>query len=405
MWPKDPSSLLHKGEATRRASFLELFFDLVLVFALTRVVARAVEDLTGRAAIHQPEAVFAGAAKTVFLLLTLWAVWQSTAWTTSRYDPYQPLVQLIVLVTLVASMVMGVAAPRAFSTDADLFVAGYLIAQLSRPLLLAIALRGHERQRLELRMLITHSAMASLWILGVFFAWSGTRLVFWLPALGIEYVAYRSGWPVPGLGRSVPDSGPIAGEHLAERYQQFFLVALGEAVLVTGLTYANGQRNPASAAAFTVTIAMSILIWRIYFYRAGQILAEAVRQSRRPARIGSSAADSHLLITSGVIITAIGFELAITHPTGHTPVPWLVVILGGPVVYLVGRSRFEHEVFNRVSPSRLVAIGLLLTLIPALLWAPPLVALASAGLVLTGVALADARRARGKPPEPPAPPM
>ena len=405
MLPRDPSTLLHKGEATRRASFLELFFDLVFVFALTRVVARAAEDLTGRADIHHVEAVFAGAAKTLFLLLALWSVWHGSAWTTSRYDPYQPVVQSTVLIALVASMVMGVAIPRAFSTNAVAFVAGYLIAQLSRSLLLAIALRGQEQQRLELRIFITYSATAILWAVGLIFAWSGARLLFWLPALAIEYLANRFGWPVPGLGRSAPHTWSIAGEHLAERYQQFFLVALGEAVLVTGLTYATGTRNPASTVAFAVTIAVSVLLWRIYFYRAGQIFAEAVRQSRHPAHIGSSAADSHLLITIGVITAAIGYELAIAHPTGHTPIAWLVVILGGPALYLVGRSRFEYEVFSRVSPSRLVAIGLLLALFPALLWAPPLAVLTAAALVLTGVALADARRARGKPPEPPAPPM
>ncbi|TCB90072.1 low temperature requirement protein A [Micromonospora zingiberis] len=405
MLPRDPARLLHKGEASQRASFLELFFDLVFVFALTRVVARAAEDLTGRAAIDQPAAVLVGATKVLFLLLALWSVWHGTAWTTSRYDPYQPMVQATVLIALVAGMVMGVAIPRAFSINAEAFVAGYLVAQLGRSLLLAIALRGHVQQRLEVRMLITYAATAVLWILGLIFAWVGTRLLFWLPALVIEYLANRFGWPVPGLGRSAPHTWSIAGEHLAERYQQFFLVALGEAILVTGLTYAAGGRSPASTFAFALTLTISIVIWRIYFYRAGQIFADALARSRRPAHIGTSAADSHLLIIIGVITTAIGFELAITHPTEHAPLPWLAVILGGPALFMVGRSRFEYEVFNRVSPSRLVAIGLLLVLVPALLRTPTLVALAASATVLTGVALADARRAWGKPPEPPAPPI
>ncbi|WP_433531118.1 hypothetical protein ACQPYA_03080 [Micromonospora sp. CA-263727] len=74
------------------------------------------------------------------------------------------------------------------------------------------------------------------------------------------------------------------------------------------------------------------------------------------------------------------------------------MILSGPALYLVGRSRFEYEVFNRVSPSRMIAIGLLLALIPALLRAPPLAALTAAGLILAAVAVADAQRARGNPP-------
>ncbi|MFB9237068.1 low temperature requirement protein A [Plantactinospora siamensis] len=398
--------LLHKGEATRRASFLELFFDLVFVFALTRVVARAVEDLTTDRGVTDWRTIVAGGAKTALLLLALWAVWQGTAWTTSRYDPYQPVVQIIVIIALGASMVMGVAIPRAFGpSGGPAFAAAYVTAQLSRPALLAFALRGSGRQRLKVRMLITYAVTAVLWILGVVVAQSWVRWLIWTGALGIEYLGSRTGWPVPGLGRSAASKWSIAAEHLAERYQQFFLVALGEAVLVTGLTYSNHALRPSTMVAFAVALTTSVLIWRIYFYRAGRILAEAVSQSRQPAQIGRSSADSHLLMMGGVVTTAIGYELTIAHPTGHAPPVWLVVILGGPALYMVGRSRFEHEVFARVSPSRLVAIGVLAALVPALLWAPTLLVLAAACLVLGGVAVADARRAWGKPPEPPAPPV
>ncbi|MFC7549017.1 low temperature requirement protein A [Plantactinospora sp. GCM10030261] len=405
MRPGDPTKLLHKGEATRRASFLELFFDLVFVFALTRVVARAVEDLTAEPGYSQVAEVAGDAAKTALVLLALWSVWQGTAWTTSRYDPYHPIVQLSVLIALVSSMVMGVGIPRAFVEGGAVFLAGYLTAQLSRPLLLSMTLPAGERRRLKLRMLITHSVTAVPWVLGYLFTEGSERAIVWTGALGIEYLANRFGWPVPGLGRSTAAKWSIAGEHLAERYQQFFLVALGEAVLVTGLTYVDGTRGPAPTTAFAVALGTSILLWRIYFYRAGQILAEAVGASRHPARIGRSAADSHLLMMAGLVTTAIGYELTIAHPSGHTPPAWIGVILGGPALYLIGRSRFEREVFNRISPSRLIALATLGVLFPALLWAPPLVVLTAAGTVLAAVAAVDARRAWGKPPEPPAPPI
>ncbi|MFU8854694.1 low temperature requirement protein A [Micromonospora sp. SL1-18] len=300
----DPRRLLPKGESTGRASFLELFFDLAFVFALTQVVSRGVDGLIRARGVHDFGINVVSAAKVIFLLLALWAVWQGTAWTTSRYDPYHPTVQLVVLIALVASLVMGVGTLRAFGGAGATFVAGYVIAQVSRPLLLAIALRGDERQRLKVRMLITYAATAVLWILGVLLAGSGARLFFWGPALAIEYLANRFGWPVPGLGRSAPARWSIAGAHLAERYQQFFLVALGEVVLVTGLTYVSEGRSLASTVAFAVAVGKSILIWRIYFYRAGQILAEAVQASPTPARIGQSAADSHMIMIAGVIVRA-----------------------------------------------------------------------------------------------------
>ncbi|MCZ7437319.1 low temperature requirement protein A [Micromonospora sp. WMMC241] len=399
------SRLLHKGEATRHASFLELFFDLVFVFALTRVVARAVDDLSTRSGANDPRTIVADGLKTTFLLLALWAVWQGTAWTTSQYDPYQPVIQVIVLIALASSMVMAVAIRRQLEPAALAFAAGYVTAQMSRPLLLAFALRGTDRQRLKVRMLMTCAATGVVWLAAAALARGWVLGLLWATALAIEYLAGRSGWPVPGLGRSTASEWGIAGEHLADRYQQFFLVALGESVLAMGLAYKAHPETPMRMLAFGMALATSVLIWRIYFYRAGRILAEAVAQSRQPARIGRSAAESHMLMVAGVITSAVGYELALLRPTGHIPPVWIIVILGGPALYIVGRSRFEHEVFNRVSPSRLVAFVLLVALIPTLLWAPSLIVLGAAGIVLCGVAVADVRRAWGRPLESPSPPV
>ncbi len=77
------------ASAPGRATFLELFFDLVFVFALTRISTRAFEDLTDAPGREHGWSAVTGSGKTLLLLLALWAVWQGTAWTTSRYDPYR----------------------------------------------------------------------------------------------------------------------------------------------------------------------------------------------------------------------------------------------------------------------------------------------------------------------------
>ncbi|MDG4799910.1 low temperature requirement protein A [Micromonospora sp. WMMD980] len=107
----------------------------------------------------------------------------------------------------------------------------------------------------------------------------------------------------------------------------------------------------------------------------------------------------------GVVAAAIGYELAIEHPTGHNELPWLAMVLGGPALFLAGRVRFEYEVFGRVSPSRLVAIAALLLPAPLLVRAAPLVGAIWAVPVLAAVAVADVRRAWGRPPEDPATPF
>ncbi|MFF0658019.1 low temperature requirement protein A [Micromonospora tulbaghiae] len=393
----EPAALRSSGGGPDRATFLELFFDLVYVFALTRISARAFEDLvleggqTGWSAVT-------GGGKTLLLLLALWGVWQGTAWTTSRYDPHHLWLQVIVITALISAMVMGVAIPRAFSHSGLLFATAYVVAQVTRPAILVLVLHKQQYRRLKLRMLITFCATGVLWLTGALLP-VNARVVLWSTALLLEYLAARFGWPVPGLGRSTVSRWDIQGEHLAERYQQIFLVALGETILLAGLSFTRSPTSPGMVTAFAVALATSVLLWRIYVQRAGQILGEAVTRAAHPATIGRSAADTHLVMVIGVVATAIGYELVIEHPAGHNELPWLAVILGGPALFLAGRARFEYEVFGRVSPSRLVGIAALLLPVPLLVRLAPLVAAALAAVVLTAVAVADARRAWGRPPE------
>ncbi|MEV0807624.1 low temperature requirement protein A [Micromonospora sp. NPDC050200] len=395
---------LPAADDPQRATFLELFFDLMYVFALTRISFRAFEDLALEPGGSEGWSPVTGGGKTLLLVLALWAVWQGTAWATSRYDPHRGWLQVIVITALVSSLVMGVAIPRAFTQTGLAFALAYVVAQVSRPGILLLALGRHRDRRLQLRMLIVLCATGVLWLTGALLP-TNARVAVWALALVLEYLAARFGWPVPGLGRSTVSRWRVAAEHLAERYQQFFLVALGETILVSGLAYSGGGFEPARTAAFAVSIMTSVLLWRIYVQRAGQILAEAVTKSRHPASTGRSAADTHLVMVVGLVATAIGYQLTVEHPLRHPEAAWVALILGGPLVFLLGRARFEYEVFGRVSPSRWVASGVLLALVPVLLHTAPLVIATLASVVLAGVAVADARRARGKPPEEASPPL
>ncbi|MEU4480183.1 low temperature requirement protein A [Micromonospora sp. NPDC023966] len=399
----EPAALVGPEGGPNRATFLELFFDLVFVFALTRVSARAFEDLALEGG-KTSWTFLTGGGKTLLLLLALWAVWQGTAWTTSRYDPYHIGLQTIVIIALVGSVVMGVAIPRAFSSTGLAFAVAYVVVQVSRPAILLLTLRRLQHRRLKLRMLITFSVTGVLWLAGALLP-TGPRVTLWTLALLLEYLASRFGWPVPGLGRSTVSRWDIHGEHLAERYQQFFLVALGETILIAGLAYSRAPGSATRTAAFAAALLTTVLFWRIYVQRAGRILGEAVTRAAHPATIGRSAADTHLVMVIGVVATAIGYELVNEHPTGHNEVGWLAMILGGPALFLLGRARFEYEVFGRVSPSRWIAALLLVLLMPLLKPVVPLAAAIAAALVLLGVAVADARRAWGRPPEAAAPPF
>ncbi|SCL22051.1 Low temperature requirement protein LtrA [Micromonospora rhizosphaerae] len=389
-----------RGKMTSpRATFLELFFDVAFVFALTRVSNRLVQDFTVERRTFLPEA-----GQTLLLLLALWFVWSLTTWTTSRYNPEQPVLQLVVAGSMFGGMVMAVSLPEAFDTRGLSFALGYVAVQVGRPLVITVVMRHHRERHIARRNLVWAAVSAVPWIAGGLVQ-DEARGVLWTVAVIIDYGAGRLGWPLPGRGRSPASSWTVTGEHLAERFQQFIIIALGEMILISGFTFSGSEFDGAQWVAFAITFATTALLWRIYFYRAGTVLADAVAASPRPGRLAESATYTHLTMVGGIVASAVGYELVIAHPGGHTDPAWLWVIIGGPALFVLGRTRFEYEVFGRVSRSRLIGLAVLVAIVPLVAGLPPLAVAAATSAVVAGMGLVDALRARGRPEERPAPPM
>src|ERR1700754_2998810 len=136
------ADLLRERGDPQQATFLELFFDLVFVFALTRVSQRLIQDVTSGGSIALEEA-----GETLLLLLALWMVWFATALITDLYDPQRPEIQLVVVATMLGSLVMAVAVLGAFDHLALVFAGAYVSIHIGRGLYFVPALRGHEAQR------------------------------------------------------------------------------------------------------------------------------------------------------------------------------------------------------------------------------------------------------------------
>ncbi|MGC5329366.1 low temperature requirement protein A [Micromonospora sp. DT62] len=385
--------LLRPEDSSPRATFLELFFDLVFVFALTRVSLRLVD-----AAGDPFGELILDIVRTGALFLALWLLWSITVWVTSRYEPERAVIQFVVVGSMFGAMVMAVALPRAFEERALSFVLGYLAVMVGRPLVMAVALRHHPRRTVPLRLGTWAIMGAAPWLAGAF-APEHLRLPLWVLALAVDGFGLVLGWPLPRLGPARASGWLIAGEHLADRYQQIFLISLGESILVIGLTYSGVDFTADRAGAFAIAFVTTALLWRIYFHRAGHLLAEALRVARAPGRLGASVAGTHLAIVVGVLSTAVGYELVIDHPYGRIDPAWLAFVVGGPALFLAARARFEYEIFGRLSWSRVGGLLALLLLTPMLTLAPPMGALTLVAAVLAGVAVADAWRSRGRAPE------
>ncbi|MGI5211755.1 low temperature requirement protein A [Plantactinospora sp. CA-290183] len=83
--------------------------------------------------------------------------------------------------------------------------------------------------------------------------------------------------------------GVLAAEHLAERYQQFLLIALGEAIFVIGLAFSGSRFHTGQTAGFALALALAstVLLWRIYFHLAGRVLGAAISRSRNTFRLAT----------------------------------------------------------------------------------------------------------------------
>ncbi|MFE9202853.1 low temperature requirement protein A [Micromonospora sp. NPDC007230] len=81
------TNLLRKRGSPQRPTFLELFFDLVYVFALTRIVNELVLDYTTGRVAETLTTTLSENGETLLLFLAIWWIWTQTAWMTSRFDP------------------------------------------------------------------------------------------------------------------------------------------------------------------------------------------------------------------------------------------------------------------------------------------------------------------------------
>ena len=374
------------GEESNRVTFVELFFDLVFVFAVTQLSHSLAEHLTPL-----------GTLQTALLLMAVWWAWIDTSWVTNWLDPEKTPVRLLLFVLMLTGLVLSASLPKAFDSRAMAFAFAYAFMQVGRSLFMLWALkeRSPGNYRNFQRIGAWQTVAAALWIAGAF-ADGGTRLWLWGLALLLETLAPAVGFWTPGLGRSTTEDWDVEGSHMAERCGLFIIIALGELVLVTGAKFANLPWNAPTVAAFAVSFIGSVAMWWIYFNIGAETASRRISRSRDPGRLARFAYTYlHVLLVAGIIVAAVGDELVLAHPTGHTEVGMAAVLLGGPALYLLGNLLFKRATADRPALSHLVGLGLLALLVPVSSGLQPLVLGALTTLVLVVVAVWETLSLRG----------
>jgi low temperature requirement protein LtrA len=359
------------GSTGPRVTTVELFFDLVYVFAVTQLSHFLLEHLTLR-----------GALETLILFLAVWWAWNYTAWATNWIDPDRPKVRVLMLVLMLISLIMSSKIPRAFSDEALGFAIAYVLLQTVRSAFVVMALKGQRMARNYAQLLARSGIAGVVWIVGAL-AHGDARLLLWVVALAIDYAAPIHGFVLPVVGRTPTQDWTLAGGHLAERNQLFVLIALGESILAIGATFSALTAHASIVIAFIVGFALTASLWWLYFVREAEEGARTIAASGDPTRVGRAAyAYGHGVMVAGIIVTAVAIDLTIDHPTGSTTTAEAAVILGGPALYLVGNAIFNLALSSRLPWSRIIGIGALALLIPLALATGPLLLSIAATIVI-----------------------
>ena len=345
-----------------RVGFVELFFDLVFVFAVTQLSHHLVNHPT-----------LEGALQTGLLLLAVWTVWVYTTWVTNWIDCERTAPRLMLFGMMAGGLVMSAALPGAFEERGIYFAVAYAAMQVARTIFMLYALKdGPANERANFRRILVWLATGSaLWIIGGL-SEGASRWTFWIIAVLVDLGGPWAGFRVPGMGRSTTADWSIDPEHMAERCGLFIIIALGESIIVTGATFAGISWSPEVWLAFGSALLSAIAMWWIYFVIGAEVAKDAFAHHADPGRVARAAYTyAHLPIVAGIIVTAVSDEMILAHPLGHVEGVVLAVTLAGPALFLAGVGLFCWLVFSEPPISSGVGLLLLAGLVPLSPYLPP----------------------------------
>jgi low temperature requirement protein LtrA len=356
---------------------LELFFDLVFVFAITQVTKLLAHDPTWH-----------GVLRGMLVLAALWWAWTTYASLSSAMDVDEGGVRLAMLASTAAMLVVALTVPEAFGDEAVLFGVSYLLVRLIHLALSALASRGDAARRSALVRFAPTAILGPLLLLLAAFVHGNARIAVWVAALAIDYL----GPIVIGLGAG----WQIAPEHFAERHGLIILIALGESIIAIG-TGAGFDLTAGVVTAAVLGIVVVTALWWLYFDVAAIFARGRLLQARGfdRARLALDAYNYlHLPLVAGIVLFALGLKTTIGNVGEELDTVPGVALCGGAALYLLGHTAFLLRSTRRIFRRRTIGGVLLLALIPVALVVPALVALALVTAVLSLVVAYEVLRYR-----------
>ncbi|MGO8022148.1 low temperature requirement protein A [Rhizobium leguminosarum] len=343
-----------KGSASgNKVTFLELFFDLVFVFSISQ--------LSHALAAHYTPL---GAAEAALMTFAVWWVWIFTAWVTNWLDPDKMPVRGMLVALMMLGLLLSASIPEAFGDKGLLFAGAYVAMQVGRSLFTTYAMTRVDRANTLNFVRIT----AWLVVAGAFWIAGGlleheARLIAWVIALAIEYAGPAAGFAVPGLGRSTARDWNVSGAHMAERCALFVIICLGEAILVSGRTFAELPFSGLTSVVFVTAFIGTVAMWWLYFRFGHGRAAHRIEHEETPGSLARQAFTyGHIPILAGIIVHAVAVEFMFSHPHETGDLGIAAAVLGGSGLFLIGNLWFKGATSGRMPLSHLAGLVFLILL-------------------------------------------
>ena len=352
------------AEREQRVTPLELFFDLVFVFAFTQVTTVLSDNPT-----------WSGLGHALLILGVLWWAWASYAWLTNTVDPGLGAVSATMVVAMAAMFVAALAVPDAFGSHGVLFGVAFLIVTVMYLTLYGLSAR-HDPDLLAAILRIAPSTLvgAALIILAGFVD-GGLKPILWLTALAVVFVAPLflgiSGWRVQPA-------------HFAERHGLIVIIAIGESLIAIGLGEAASGLSTEVIVAAVLGFAVTASFWLAYFdfftIRAHELLAGR-SGVERAALARDVYSYLHFPMVAGVVLFAYAMKTTLADVDGELATVPALALCGGPALYLLAFVALRVRLSRTFRGGRLIAAIVLALLFPVAVMVPALVALTLVAIV------------------------
>ncbi|MEW5654228.1 low temperature requirement protein A [Streptomyces cinereoruber] len=364
----------HEKAIRRQVSPLELFFDLVFVFAVSQLAHHLVEHLTWR-----------GAAETAVLLVAVFGTWAFTSFEATLLDIARPRTRFTVLAVMGLGLFMNAAISRAFAGSAWLFVVPLLLIMIGVQTLAALGAPTQDMRRHYQRGLVWTATSAPLWVAGAAQP-PEPRLWWWAAAALIDLAGTWLAHPLPGrVLRSAHLD--FDAEHMLERLRLFLILMLGETVLTIGRTMTTVTVDVPTVLAFVGVFVALVSLWAVYFGGGEDVVAMHVARTSDPIRSVRWGINVTYCALAALVSVAVASELVISHPHDRGSAPLVLTLFGGPVLYLASQAWYYRATTRQAWVERLAACAACVPAAVAGFWLPSLVSLALLDLILVTTAV------------------